>query len=241
MKTAAAKPVPLSPASQTRLNMYALAATTAGVSAIALVPCSAAQVVFTPVDITIGANQQYGIDLNGDGITDFTVFNQSNFGWSDYVGIMENRTQNNRVVGVVPSSGYCDIAPFGRGVKIGPTDRFCEAGAIYPLANAQQTNSHYRYFFHWTDVKDQYLGFAFRTATGINFGWARMSIHAKGLMITTRITGYAYESTPNTPIRAGQKSGNADIDAQLRGSELTAQPFLGALALGANGISIWRK
>jgi hypothetical protein len=35
-----------------------------------------AEIVYTPANVTIGPNQSYALDLNHDGIIDFTIMNQ---------------------------------------------------------------------------------------------------------------------------------------------------------------------
>jgi hypothetical protein len=55
------------------LSMYALAAGTAGVGALALAQPAESEVVYTGTHQLIGSNQSYDIDLNDDGITDFAI------------------------------------------------------------------------------------------------------------------------------------------------------------------------
>ena len=60
---APATPFRFSPALQRQLNHYALAASAAGVSVLALVYPADAKVVFTPVHQVIGHNGVYNLDL----------------------------------------------------------------------------------------------------------------------------------------------------------------------------------
>src|ERR1700734_1331616 len=53
-----------------QLSMYALAAV---VCLLALIQPSVAEIVYTPVNVKIGLNQTYDLDLNNDGVTDFTI------------------------------------------------------------------------------------------------------------------------------------------------------------------------
>jgi len=59
------------------------------------------------------------------------------------------------------------------------------------------------------------------------------------------LTGYAYETIPNKAIIAGKTNGPDDISIEEPGAALTAPTpgpaTLGALALGARGLSIWRR
>ena len=58
---------------QQQFNRYAVAAIAAGVSVMALAEASDAEVVYTPVYKVIKAGTNYDLDLNHDGITDFTL------------------------------------------------------------------------------------------------------------------------------------------------------------------------
>jgi hypothetical protein len=65
----------LSEAVHQQLNAYALAASATGVTLLALSQPSDAKIVYTPVHKIIGKNTSYQLDLNRDGITDFTIKN----------------------------------------------------------------------------------------------------------------------------------------------------------------------
>src|SRR5580700_3023610 len=52
-----------------QISMCALAILTL----VALVPPSEAEIVYKPVNVKIGLNQTYDLDLNDDGVTDFTI------------------------------------------------------------------------------------------------------------------------------------------------------------------------
>jgi hypothetical protein len=67
-------PSRLSPSSQRRLS-YALAATAAGVGALALATPSEAEIVYTPTNVRIP--HRLKLDLNNDGIADFELMNTS--------------------------------------------------------------------------------------------------------------------------------------------------------------------
>src|SRR5215469_14729969 len=59
-----------------RLNLYALAAGAAGAGLLGMPQALHAEVVFTPAHITL-TNGPLAIDLNHDGIVDFTLSNRS--------------------------------------------------------------------------------------------------------------------------------------------------------------------
>src|SRR5689334_6169667 len=58
-----------------QLNMYALAASAAGVGVLALSQASDAKIVYTKTHRVIKLDQHYDIDLNHDGIADFRLSN----------------------------------------------------------------------------------------------------------------------------------------------------------------------
>src|SRR5271166_105844 len=56
-----------------KLVGYAAAAGAAGVSLLALVPASQAEIVFTPTNQLLTRHSALSLDLNNDGVTDFTL------------------------------------------------------------------------------------------------------------------------------------------------------------------------
>jgi hypothetical protein len=93
-------------------------------------------------------------------------------------------------------------------------------------------------------VKNRYLGIKFQINGQFHFGWARITVTPTKTGFYTTLTGYAYETIPNKPIIAGATKG-PDEDDQLAPASLkthTGEPTsLGLLALGAPGLSIWRR
>jgi hypothetical protein len=83
----------------------------------------------------------------------------------------------------------------------------------------------------------------------VHYGWARLTTgYSAEFKIAAVLTGYAYETDPETPIIAGDISGA--IDANVDGESGDAKDMvtnelrgytLGALALGASGMSIWKR
>jgi len=88
------------------------------------------------------------------------------------------------------------------------------------------------------------LGLRFHLSDGPHFGWARLSVEfVKGSQEPSwraQITGYAYETAPDTPINAGQTSGD-EATAEPEPPNLVQFSALGALALGSDGIALWRR
>jgi len=56
-----------------QLSIYALAASAAGVGVLAMVQPTQGKIIYTSTHKTIKVHQHYNLDLNHDGITDFTI------------------------------------------------------------------------------------------------------------------------------------------------------------------------
>jgi len=90
---------------------------------------------------------------------------------------------------------------------------------------------------------DGYFGFKFSIDGQTHYGWGRMTETdvAGGRSFT--LTGFAYETIPNRRILAGQEHGSyAEPGSEDDSPNAQAgRSALGALALGAAGVPIWRR
>jgi hypothetical protein len=112
----------------------------------------------------------------------------------------------------------------------------------------------------WVNVSDRYLGLRFQINRETHYGWARLSVKFRGGSPMYRtweahLTGYAYETIAYKGIFAGQTIGQTgDATESTHPGPLTPSTFgrkpvsrpaqfaaLGTLALGADGISLWRR
>jgi hypothetical protein len=82
---------------------------------------------------------------------------------------------------------------------------------------------------YWFSAKNQYLGLTFVYKGETHYGWARLTTgYGKKLCeFKALLTGYAYESEPNTPILTGQTADDSDETGD------NSSGSLGALAQGA--------
>ncbi|MFZ0418261.1 MAG: hypothetical protein WAM04_09140 [Candidatus Sulfotelmatobacter sp.] len=235
------------------LALYALAAGAAGVGVLALTQSAGAEVIYTPVNQTINAHQGYAIDLNHDGIVDFRIQNifkrQFAFGFpyiSD-IGLMVVP-----VDGVQAGNSQYEVAALPAGAAIGPVQPpkpWGLRGAAMAYQFRDGSFGTY-YFGSWLNVSNRYLGLAFNIDGETHFGWVRLTVHWNHKWtLSADITGYAYETVPNKPIIAGDMgAGIADSNSVEPTGEMFAQrapeakpATLGALALGAGGLAIWRR
>jgi hypothetical protein len=239
------------------LNNYALAAGAAGVSVLALAQPTEAKIVYTPANVTIGRRgvHSYHLDLNHDGITDLTIqwfgknlMCRGGGGYSQKID--ESPALRNLVEGKPP-------AALSSGAPIGSSDRFYRGqGLMVQLRQYSRCGS--SVVGNWWAARNRYLGVEFKIHRKTRFGWARISVSVGPCGLCARLTGYAYESIPGKSIVAGKTHGpsddptndpdSANPDEPGSGASVvspiidTPQPAsLGILALGAQGVPLWRR
>jgi hypothetical protein len=220
-----------------QLNTYALVASAAGVSVLALARASEAKVVYTETHQVTSAPFPLYIDLNHDGIKDFVLRTTYYVGSSRFVGLDASggRNPNNAVAGRRFSrSGYFFSAASAlhAGARIGPNGNF---SVRFPFMAEELFNgagSQYSDIGPWAGkgngVRNRYLGLKFVIHGKVHYGWARLSVtlghHRQYEDVSGTLTGYAYETVPNKPIIAGRITGP---------NVITVQPgMLGRLAHG---------
>lgn len=258
----AGTPSNLSESLHQRLNAYAMAAGAAGVGLLALAQPAEAQIVYTPAHVILKPGGNYLLDLTNDGKPElqFVDFAGPSFANLSVQAWGSGGSQNKVVITHGGPLGTNYAAALDRGAKIGPGPNFYECGSgscsgLAPrlaFANLAEDGG------AWVNVQNRYLGIEFPVSGETHYGWARLTVHVDGVKVQALLTGYAYESTPNTPIRAGQTSGGAG-DAAAASQQASPEtlprrralqkpisfglqsPSLGALALGAPGFALWRK
>ena len=248
MKTAPSlKPINSPDSFQKHLHMYALAASAAGVSMLALASPAEAEIIYKSANTHIGLNQVVSFDLNGDGIVDFNFvdFWRNSTGGDSFGNLSVTYAQSgNAVMGTV---GGRYASALRVGVPIGPNGKFSPSGLM--AWGFQQTTAPYkaRCYGPWKSKANRYLGLKFMISGEAHYGWARLTETCKKGENTALLSGYAYETIPNQAITSGKKKGNLE-DEGLTGSESTPQSVpvptpasLGMLAGGAPALSIWRR
>jgi len=235
------RPSSLSKSCQQRLESYVLAATAAGVGTLALAAPAEGKIVYTPahrVMSTSDPNQFHNLDLNHDGVVDFSFDAYVETGMSSQFAFLRcNPRAANDVWGVASSlRGHGDEGAFLPGVRIGPGGHYAShisMARVGVFTNGSTIQGPWAN--HGKGVKDRYLGLKFAINGKIHYGWARLNVTVKvqgGANITGTLTGYAYETVPNKAIVTGPTKG-ADV--------VTLAPAgLGHLARGAGAIPTWR-
>ena len=235
--------VSLSESISRQLNLYALAATAAGVGLVGSAQPSAAKIVYTPAHQKIPLPSTFLLDLNHDGITDFKLVNSSA---TSYHGGRDVRLEvrpavpNNEILGPSSTLGHHLAAALRAGAKVGPKKTFSPRNRTMALwFKVVSTSTDIGYYGQWVKsgqgVRNRYLGLSFDINGKTHFGWARLTVtvtHNGYPVFTGLLTGYAYETIPGKAIIAGKTKGSEVI---------TVQPAsLGHLAAGASVIPAWR-
>jgi hypothetical protein len=235
-----------------RLNTYALAASAAGVGMLALAQPAEAKIVYTATNKKF-VNQSFALDLDHDGKTDF-VF-QYRIATDHYFSVAGAINGNAAVSGgqqMIRGIARAAAGVLPKGAVIGNAFKFVAApqvlGAVYYNSDGGQT----QFYGKWTNAGTLYLGLRFNIRGQRHYGWARLNLtipQGSGNLqyppITVRLTGYAYETIPNKAIIAGKTKGRDEVGFEDPNATLNKPTRetsgLGLLALGAPGLSIWRR
>jgi hypothetical protein len=242
-------PRPASPLSSTlhrNLNVYALSAAAAGVAILATSPLAGAEVVFTPANGVIAEGGKYSLDLNHDGVIDFTLLADLHLSTTPFgcdLDISPAANGNGFIQGVRERYNQADAAALPAGVPVGTGKPFIFREVN--MAYASLTAFTYVSGGPWKNATNRYLGLKFLINGEVHFGWARLSVltdsHREAVHAT--ITGYAYETEANTSILTGQTSGTAKETLLAPSESVPPESHvvpLGLLAIGAGGLKAWR-
>lgn len=225
------------------LKAYSTAAAAAGVGLLSLAQPTEAKVVFTPKHQVLFTDQTLSLDLNNDGIADFEIVNRRvglGTSYGSLVAVDAGPPLSNRILQGNGTGYFAFARVLAAGVTISSRQRFLYDGVRMAYCQGRGGVATQK-MGGWASVTDRYLGLKFFISGQPHFGWARFTVRLLanlGCVFRVRLTGYAYETVPNAPIVTGQTTDIAD--AVLNPPE-EALAGLGTLALGAPGLSIWRR
>jgi hypothetical protein len=224
-------------------NLFAyVAAASAAVAMLAAPRSAAAEVVFTPTNTPIEGSSSYLLDLNHDGIPDFTL---QRTGYINHLSVLDLRfgAVGNGVAPPAPPN--FGAAALQRGAPIGPRQTFTTQTNSYGIEMAAA-------FFYsvtnftgpWANATNRYLGLKFLIDGQVHYGWARLTVTNFNQHGTATLTGYAYETQPNVRIFAGERGTGGSV-GQAAPAPLAVPPAqpagLGVLARGADTLQLWRR
>jgi hypothetical protein len=238
--------VNLSESISRQLNIYTLAASAAGVGILALAGPAEARIVYTPVHVVL-TQGSLALDLNNDGIVDFVLLDkyQRDGQTTNSFWLYVNPEHTGNAAVGHQGTYFRSASALNRGIQIGPKNQFNGNLMAFACSFANTTDCRVG---KWFDLSNRFLGLKFTINGKTHYGWARLNVSfqpnwGKGTLKAT-LTGYAYETIPAKAIIAGATKA-PDDDAEPATASLdtrTPEPAtLGALAMGAPGLSIWRR
>jgi hypothetical protein len=230
-----------------RLKLYCVAAAAAGVSVLALAQPTEAEVLFKRQRIQIGSTPVL-IDLNHDGIADFqfAVHCTAVYHVGSFCTLSVAPLEGGAVVGFQSWEGR--PGPFASalspGAEVGHFSPFAEGGVVIDrnvqgFCDDSSCSPGSASYGAWiNNPPNRFLGVKFLIDDQIHYGWVRMQVNG----LSGTIVGYAYETVPNRPIIAHDPpEGSANnAESPQKDQSLWGSPSLGMLALGADGVALWR-
>ena len=142
----------------------------------------------------------FNLDLNNDGIIDFTLSLFSDT--TEWLLISSNSNAKNGIISVAPWYAHPALLNAGqeifnlRGYRDG---EFYEIWSVFNLGRCFGGDPVCPY--DWKNKVDKHLGLRFNIKGKTHYGWARIDVSSPTQWI---IKDYAYNATPNSAILAGQ-------------------------------------
>jgi hypothetical protein len=166
--------------------------------AIAAVAPQAAsgEVIYTAVNKTLSGSGSMGLDLDQNGIRDFTLVAASH---ATVCGLLVPAHAGSVYIKV---AGNVPVVTHGNYAALLQTDIPIKFDKSYAI------DQFYVCFGHNHHV-DGYLGLKFQISGQTHYGWAQISVDASPTSTRTTLIGFAYETIPNQAINTGQISGSA--------------------------------
>jgi hypothetical protein len=171
-----------------RLNSYALAASAAGVTTLALAQPSEGRIVYTHAHHVIGKNSYFAIDLNHDGIWDFSIINSAfRVGHTsvNFLGVRGNDVVYAGIKGAFSSPDSFLALALKQGARISGTEHFYSRGDMagqcahntnmssFPCRSRSDNTAG-----NWVNVTNRCLGLSFTIHGKVHYGWARLDVLA---------------------------------------------------------------
>lgn len=182
------------------------------------------------------------IDLNHDGVEDLELGQGSFVSAGSFQIAITGKVFDG---GGVITSPRSYAAALKHGAGIGPSAQFGNGYFTVEISNGRDTASHpyaQHLFGDWGgNPTNRFMGVKFFIDGEIHYGWVRLQIKTgKGKFLSGTVTGYAYETIANKKLEAGVPSDSVDSSV----AEISVHPkhcSMGALALGFDGLAMWRR
>jgi len=224
-----------------KLNMYALAASAAGVGVFSFPPSADAKIIYTPAHAKVIFGHPVALDLNHDGIVDFylNIAAEYQLATLEACQFLASGTHGPFCTSMAGANAGMVTTYFAAalryGAKIQHGDRFRSGSVRLGGLNTAGFGSSTTWYGPWMNggkgIKNRYFGLKFKIKGRFHFGWARITVTTTKNSFTALLTGYAYETIPGKAIIAGDKGPNGKTVESVS---------LGHLAAGASAIPAWR-
>lgn len=217
-------------------QMFATAAVIGTLGLTLAIPPANGEIIYTPANQTlVGSrfNATMQIDFNNDGIADVVLaaytFRSFSSGFRIESGLGVSGLNSNQVLRTYDKLALADVQGQIIGSTVAARSGF---GGDANMATFREASNGFGSFHKtsrgfWLHATNRYLGVRFAIDGQMHYGWARLNAGAGW----AQLTGYAYETIPDKPIRAGI----------LPTPESNAAPqrpaTLGVLAMGASRLS----
>ena len=240
------------------LSRYCTAAIAAGVGLLALSQPAHANVVVKHVSLGLGngndGSPPVQIDFNSDGVVDvsFNAFGVD-YGYGTAASSVRANPQTSKPGGGVAimgaGSGGPYVAALRRGMQVGPSAHFSSKSVTIERTFESTSNEFSKcpnrhLFGNWPgSTPDRFVGVKFMIHGTTHYGWVRLSLNTtsqNNCTITTAVTAYAYETVANKKITIGSST-SSDEEQPRKNAAASETPTLGMLALGAEGMPLWRR
>jgi hypothetical protein len=222
-----------------RLVLYALAAG----AVLSSAPASQAKVVFTPSHAVVGAGhlKSLNIDLAHDGTTGFIIEIFQQVGCSTCKSSSSALTARGQLASSVMLGSFSFPYALRAGAKIGSSAKFSLPGRAGRLASWDAFQSGGNSVGNFLDVSKRALGVRFMINGQPHYGWIGFRSVTGGFHdkhspnIIATLVGWAYETEPNVPIRAGEGFREPESVGTLEPTSLEL------LARGHDAVAVWRR
>ena len=173
-------------------------------------------IIYTDIEpdfVSDHLNTSYDFDLNNDDIIDFTLESiySNSYNWDDLtipsyydLYISSNLNDASGVISVTP--WYANPIPLNSGKEIfnlayNTNGETYENWGTFIIGKCEKEGSCTDNWYDWNNKNDKYLGLRFSKNGNMYYGWVRLDVTSATKWV---VKDYAYNSTPNMPILAGQ-------------------------------------
>lgn len=244
-----------------RINFYCLAVAAAGVSTLAMGQPADATVVITNTNIPIpncafAFPCSVSLDLNGDGVNDlkFSLINTYSYSTqSNHLNV--SPLNGGGVIGIAGGAHGPYASALLRGAKIGASDHFSggkdRIEVSYRGYDRSGILSALNLYGKWGgNHPNRFIGVKFKINGKTHFGWVRITVTTPSpscvplcdTFMSGTITEYGYETVANKSLGAGLAGAAAAVAPNAQENKTQqSHPSLGMLALGSDGLPLWRR